>query len=143
MHCLCLCVTCYYPPPVSIPPPQGGNRHLAHEQQEINRKSQAPKALKKIFGWVILELAGREWCTVPPPQGGNRHLVTVPPGSGGNRRPLGGDGHGGGMVGKFPSAMKYVWLSCSLRILHMTMILGWTCKIGMVWFGFHHLGGKG
>ena len=55
-----------------------------------------PKALKKIFSWVILELAGREWCTVPPPQGGNRHLVTVPPGVGGNRRPLGGDGHGGG-----------------------------------------------
>ena len=35
----------------------------------------------------------------PPPKGGNRHLVTVPPGVGGNRRPLGGDGHGGGMVG--------------------------------------------
>ena len=54
---------------------------------------------KKIFSWVILELAGREWCAPPPPPlGGNRHLVTVPPGVGGNRRPLGGDGHGGGKV---------------------------------------------
>ena len=54
------------------------------------------KAPKKIFCWVILELAGREWCTPPPPPGGNRHQVRVPPGVGGNRRPLGGDGHGGG-----------------------------------------------
>ena len=86
-----------HPPSVSTPPPQGGNRHLAHERLEINRKSQAPKAPKKIFSWVLLELAGREWCTVPPPQGGNRHLVTVPPGVGGNRVPWGGGaGHGGG-----------------------------------------------
>ena len=42
-----------------------------------------PKAPKKIFSWVIPELAGREWCTVPPPPRGG----TVYPG--------GGAGHGG------------------------------------------------
>ena len=34
-----------YPPPLSSPPPcpgGGGGRHLAHEQQEINRKPKAP-----------------------------------------------------------------------------------------------------
>ena len=34
------------PTPPVHPPPGGGNRHLAHEQQGVNRKSQAPK---KIF----------------------------------------------------------------------------------------------
>ena len=54
-----------------------------------------------VFSWVILELAGREWCTVPPPpQGGNRHLVTVPPG---NRVPWGGAGHGGSGVEQHPT----------------------------------------
>ena len=37
------------PPPLSIPPPRGGGRHLAREHQKINRKSQAPK---KNFSWV-------------------------------------------------------------------------------------------
>ena len=83
-HCLCSVFFCRAParqmvvtfpplcpsPPRVHPPPQGGNRRLAHEQLEINRKSQAPKAPKKIFGWVILELAGREWGTPPPPPGG-------------------------------------------------------------------------
>ena len=65
-----------------------------------NKKSignHRPKAPKKIFSWVILELAGREWCTVPPPpQGGNRHLVTVPPGVGGGPSSLGGGWTWGG-----------------------------------------------
>ena len=64
--------------PLVYPPPQGGDRHLAHEKKEINRKSQASK---KSFSWVILELVGREWCTVPPsPLGWGG---TVAPGGGG------------------------------------------------------------
>ena len=70
-----------------------------------------PKAPKKIFSWVILELAGREWCTVPPPQGGNRHLVTVPPGVGGNRVPWGGGWTWGGQGTQFPGLMCFCTLA--------------------------------
>ena len=73
------------PPPVSIPPPRGGTVTWPMNNKKSIGNHRRAKALKKIFSWVILELAGREWCTVPPPQGVNR-------------RPLGGDGHGGGKV---------------------------------------------
>ena len=58
-----------------------------------------PKALKKIFSWVVLELAGREWYTVPPPPpGGEPSLGDGSPRGGGESCTLGGAGHGGGGV---------------------------------------------
>ena len=51
-----------------------------------------PKAPKKNFSWVILELAARKWCTVPhPPRGGGPSRGDRPPGVGG------GLGKGGGV----------------------------------------------
>ena len=56
-----------------------------------------PKALKKIFGWVILELAGREWCMVPPPpRGGEPSLGGGSPQAGGEPSSLGGGWTWGG-----------------------------------------------
>ena len=49
-------------------------------------------------GWVILEFAGREWCTVSPP-----------PPQGGNRRPLGGGWTWGGGEGMCFSPYLGVW----------------------------------
>ena len=68
------------PPSVSIPLPGGGGRHLAHEQQEINTKSQAPK--RNLVGYTGIQVTV-VWCPSPPWVGG-----------GGDRRP-GGGGAGG------------------------------------------------
>ena len=59
---------------------------------------------KKIFSWVIRELAAREWCTPPPPpHWGGPHLVTVPPRVRGDRCPGGG---GAGQGGTHPRHLQ-------------------------------------
>ena len=45
------------PPPLSSPPVL----HLAHEQLEINGKSQGPKAPDKIFSWVQTSVPRVQW----------------------------------------------------------------------------------
>ena len=76
----------------------------------------------RIFSWVILELAGREWCTVPPPPGGEPSLGDGSPlGGGGTVVPRGGMHMGGG---------RY---DTPLEIDHTKQAKLWTQSLRALW----------